>query len=296
MLRQQPMQAPITALYCRLSRDDELQGESNSISNQKRILESYAREHSLMPYQFFVDDGWSGANFQRPGFTEMMDAVESGAVKTVVTKDLSRLGRNYIEVGRLTEEFFPNHDIRLVAVSDNIDTDEGENELAPIRNLFNEWYARDISKKRRISNKIKGNAGEPMGQPPYGYIKDPENPKRWIVDEEAAQVVRRIYRMTLEGVGTEQIAAKLEEDGVLTPRVYWHSCGGRRRFGGNTPDPARLLALQGNQSPRQGQGSAAHPLEQLQRHKDAFRAGVLRGHSQLQDLFQVIQEQEATGE
>ena len=140
-------------------------------------------------------------------------------------EDLSRLGRNYIEVGRLTEEFFPNHDIRLVAVSDNIDTDEGENELAPIRNLFNEWYARDISKKRRISNKIKGNAGEPMGQPPYGYIKDPENPKRRIVDEEAAQIVRRIYRMTLEGVGTEQIAAKLEEDGVLTPRAYWHSKG-----------------------------------------------------------------------
>ena len=140
-------------------------------------------------------------------------------------EDMSRLGRNYIEVGRLTEEFFPNHDIRLVAVSDNIDTDEGENELAPIRNLFNEWYARDISKKRRISNKIKGNAGEPMGQPPYGYIKDPENPKRWIVDEEAAQVVRRIYRMTLEGVGTEQIAAKLEEDGILTPRAYWHSKG-----------------------------------------------------------------------
>ena len=136
-------------------------------------------------------------------------------------EDLSRLGRNYIEVGRLTEEFFPNHDIRLVAVSDNIDTDEGENELAPIRNLFNEWYARDISKKRRISNKIKGNAGEPMGQPPYGYGKYPENPKRWIVDEEAAQVVRRIYRMTLEGGGTEQIAAKLEEDGILTPRAYW---------------------------------------------------------------------------
>ena len=163
--------------------------------------------------------------FNRPGFAALLEEVEAGRVETLVVKDLSRLGRNYIEVGRLTEEFFPNHDIRLVAVSDNIDTDEGENELAPIRNLFNEWYARDISKKRRISNKIKGNAGEPMGQPPYGYIKDPENPKRWIVDEEAAQVVRRIYRMTLEGVGTEQIAAKLEEDGVLTPRAYWHSKG-----------------------------------------------------------------------
>lgn len=155
----------------------------------------------------------------RPGFADMIQQLEQGKAAAVFVKDLSRLGRNYIEVGRLTEEFFPNHDIRLVAVSDNIDTDEGENELAPIRNLFNEWYARDISKKRRISNKIKGNAGEPMGQPPYGYIKDPENPKRWIVDEEAAQIVRRIYRMTLEGVGTEQIAAKLEEDGVLTPRA-----------------------------------------------------------------------------
>lgn len=286
----------ITALYERLSRDDEQAGESNSIQNQKKYLEEYARQHGLRNIRHFYDDGYSGTNFNRPGFAALLEEVEAGRVETLVVKDLSRLGRNYIEVGRLTEEFFPNHDIRLVAVSDNIDTDEGENELAPIRNLFNEWYARDISKKRRISNKIKGNAGEPMGQPPYGYIKDPENPKRWIVDEEAAQVVRRIYRMTLEGVGTEQIAAKLEEDGVLTPRVYWHSCGGRRRFGGNTPDPARLLALQGNQSPRQSQGSAAHPLEQLQRHKDAFRAGVLRGHSQLQDLFQVIQKQEATGE
>ena len=173
----------------------------------------------------FFDDGISGVTMDRPGFADMIQQLEQGKAAAVFVKDLSRLGRNYIEVGRLTEEFFPNHDIRLVAVSDNIDTDEGENELAPIRNLFNEWYARDISKKRRISNKIKGNAGEPMGQPPYGYIKDPENPKRWIVDEEAARVVRRIYRMTLEGVGTEQIAAKLEEDGVLTPRAYWHSKG-----------------------------------------------------------------------
>ena len=122
----------------------------------------------------------------RPGFVEMIRQLEQGRAAAVFVKDLSRLGRNYIEVGRLTEEFFPEHDIRLVAVSDNIDTAEGENELAPIRNLFNEWYARDISKKRRISNKIKGNAGEPMGQPPYGYIKDPGNPKRWIVDDEAA--------------------------------------------------------------------------------------------------------------
>ena len=212
-------------LYERLSRDDNMDGESYSIENQKKLLIKVAKEKGYTNLVHFFDDGISGVTMDRPGFADMIQQLEQGKAAAVFVKDLSRLGRNYIEVGRLTEEFFPNHDIRLVAVSDNIDTDEGENELAPIRNLFNEWYARDISKKRRISNKIKGNAGEPMGQPPYGYIKDPENPKRWIVDEEAAQVVRRIYRMTLEGVGTEQIAAKLEEDGVLTPRAYWHSKG-----------------------------------------------------------------------
>ena len=212
-------------LYERLSRDDNMDGESYSIGNQKKLLIKVAKEKGYTNLVHFFDDGISGVTMDRPGFADMIQQLEQGKAGAVFVKDLSRLGRNYIEVGRLTEEFFPNHDIRLVAVSDNIDTDEGENELAPIRNLFNEWYARDISKKRRISNKIKGNAGEPMGQPPYGYIKDPENPKRWIVDEEAAQVVRRIYRMTLEGVGTEQIAAKLEEDGVLTPRAYWHSKG-----------------------------------------------------------------------
>lgn len=140
-------------------------------------------------------------------------------------EDMSRLGRNYIEVGRLMEEFFPAHDIRLVAISDGIDTSEGESEFAPIKNMFNEWYARDISKKRRISNKIKGNSGEPMGQPPYGYIKDPDNPKRWIVDDEAAAIVRRIYTMTIEGYGSEQIATSLEKDGILTPKAYWASKG-----------------------------------------------------------------------
>ncbi|MFQ9831049.1 MAG: DUF4368 domain-containing protein [Oscillospiraceae bacterium] len=215
-------------LYERLSRDDNMDGESYSIGNQKKLLIKVAKEKGYTNLVHFFDDGISGVTMDRPGFADMIQQLEQGKAAAVFVKDLSRLGRNYIEVGRLTEEFFPNHDIRLVAVSDNIDTDEGENELAPIRNLFNEWYARDISKKRRISNKIKGNAGEPMGQPPYGYIKDPENPKRWIVDEEAAQVVRRIYRMTLEGVGTEQIAAKLEEDGILTPRAYWHSKGVNR--------------------------------------------------------------------
>ena len=187
----------------------------------------------------YQDDGFTGLNMDRPGFVEMICQLEQGKAAAVFVKDLSRLGRNYIEVGRLTEEFFPNHDIRLVAVSDNIDTAEGENELAPIRNLFNEWYARDISKKRRISNKIKGNAGEPMGQPPYGYIKDPNDPKHWIVDDEAAQVVRRVYSMTLEGFGTEQIAAQLEKDDVLTPRAYWLTKGIKRPGKGKQQPPTK---------------------------------------------------------
>ena len=226
-------------LYERLSRDDNLEGESYSIGNQKKLLTKMAKEKGYTNLVHFLDDGISGVTMDRPGFNDMMEQLAAGKAAAVFVKDLSRLGRNYIEVGRLTEEFFPEHDIRLVAVSDNIDTAEGENELAPIRNLFNEWYARDISKKRRISNKIKGNAGEPMGQPPYGYIKDPDNPKRWIVDEEAAQVVRRIYSMTLEGYGTEQIAASLEQDGILTPRAYWLKKGIKRPGKGKEQPPTK---------------------------------------------------------
>ena len=215
-------------LYERLSRDDNLEGESYSIGNQKKLLTKVAKEKGYTNLVHFMDDGISGVTMDRPGFVDMIRQLEEGRAAAVFVKDLSRLGRNYIEIGRLTEEFFPEHDIRLVAVSDNIDTAEGENELAPIRNLFNEWYARDISKKRRISNKIKGNAGEPMGQPPYGYMKDPEDPKRWIVDDEAALVVKRIYSMTLDGLGTEQIAAQLERDGLLTPAAYWVHKGVKR--------------------------------------------------------------------
>ena len=239
-------------LYERLSRDDNLEGESYSIGNQKKLLTKVAKEKGYTNLVHFLDDGISGVTMDRPGFVEMIQQLEQGRAAAVFVKDLSRLGRNYIEVGRLTEEFFPEHDIRLVAVSDNIDTAEGENELAPIRNLFNEWYARDISKKRRISNKIKGNAGEPMGQPPYGYIKDPNNPKRWIVDDEAAQVVRRIYSMTLEGYGTEQIAAQLEKDEILTPRAYWLKKGIKRPGKGkqqpatkwNSSTVTKILSLQ----------------------------------------------------
>ena len=226
-------------LYERLSRDDNLEGESYSIGNQKKLLAKVAKEKGYTNLVHFLDDGISGVTMDRPGFVEMLRQLEQGKAAAVFVKDLSRLGRNYIEVGRLTEEFFPDHDIRLVAVSDNIDTAEGENELAPIRNLFNEWYARDISKKRRISNKIKGNAGEPMGQPPYGYIKDPNDPKHWIVDDEAAQVVRRVYSMTLEGFGTEQIATQLEKDGVLTPRAYWLTKGIKRPGKGKQQPPTK---------------------------------------------------------
>ena len=228
-----------TVLYGRLSQEDERAGESNSIQHQKKLLAKVAKEKGYTNLVHFLDDGISGVTMDRPGFVEMIRQLEQGKAAAVFVKDLSRLGRNYIEVGRLTEEFFPDHDIRLVAVSDNIDTAEGENELAPIRNLFNEWYARDISKKRRISNKIKGNAGEPMGQPPYGYIKNPNDPKHWIVDDEAAQVVRRVYSMTLEGFGTEQIAAQLEKDDVLTPRAYWLTKGIKRPGKGKQQPPTK---------------------------------------------------------
>ena len=239
-------------LYVRLSRDDNMDGDSYSIQNQKKLLSKVAKEKGYTNLIIFSDDGISGVTMDRPGFKEMIQVIEAGKASAVFVKDMSRLGRNYIEVGRLTEDFFPEHEIRLVAVSDNIDTDEGENELAPIRNLFNEWYSRDISKKRRISNKIKGAAGEPMGQPPYGYIKDPLNPKRWIVEDEAAAVVRRVYSMTLDGYGTEQIAAALSADRILTPIYYWRNRGVNRAGNvterephrWNTSSVIKILALQ----------------------------------------------------
>ena len=239
-------------LYERLSRDDYLEGDSYSIQNQKKLLTKVAKEKGYTHLIHFYDDGISGVTMERPGFKAMLAEIEQGKASAVFVKDLSRLGRNYIEVGKLMEEFFPEHNIRFVSVSDNIDTDEGENELAPIKNLFNEWYSRDISKKRRISNKIKGNAGEPMGQPPYGYQKDPDNPKRWIIDEEAAAVVRRIYRMSLDGCGVEQIADALSKDGILTPRFYWQQKGIHRPGKAPKYDPChwnrstitRILTLQ----------------------------------------------------
>lgn len=215
-------------LYLRLSRDDNMEGESYSIGNQKKLLTKIAKEKGYTNLVSFSDDGVSGVTMNRPGFNSMIEELSNKKASAVFVKDMSRLGRNYIEVGRLTEDFFPENNIRLVAVSDNIDSNEGENELTPIRNLFNEWYSRDISKKRRISNKIRGASGEPLGQPPYGYTKDPDNQKKWIVDPEAASIVKRIFKMTLDGIGTEQIASALTADEILTPYFYWESKGVRR--------------------------------------------------------------------
>lgn len=215
-------------LYSRLSRDDNLDGDSYSISNQKKLLSKVAKEKGYTDLVHYFDDGKSGVTMNRPGFNEMMEELKKGRASAVFFKDMSRLGRNYIEVGKLCEEFFPENDIRYVAVSDNVDSDEGESELTPIRNLFNEWYARDISKKRRISNKVKGNAGIPLSPPPYGYIKDPDNPKQWAVDPEAANVVRKMFDMVLRGYGVHQIAIKFSQEKILTPAAYSAKNGTRK--------------------------------------------------------------------
>ena len=227
------------ALYCRLSRDDNMDTESNSIQNQKKLLQKVAREKGYTDTLFFVDDGITGTTMKRPGFQKMLTAIEAGYISAVFVKDLSRLGRNYIEVGKLTEEFFPQYDVRLVAVSDGVDSDEGDNEFTPFRNIMNEWYAKDISKKRKIVNKMKGNAGIPLSQPPYGYIKNPDDPRFWVIDPEAADVVRRIYDMALEGYGLAEIATALGADGIVNPTYYWRSKGVNRSGSKSTLEPTK---------------------------------------------------------
>ena len=227
------------ALYCRLSRDDNMDTESNSIQNQKKLLQKVAREKGYTDTLFFVDDGITGTTMKRPGFQKMLTAIEAGYISAVFVKDLSRLGRNYIEVGKLTEEFFPQYDVRLVAVSDGVDSDEGDNEFTPFRNIMNEWYAKDISKKRKIVNKMKGNAGIPLSQPPYGYIKNPDDSRFWVIDPEAADVVRRIYYMALEGYGLAEIAAALGREGIVNPTHYWRSKGVNRSGSKSTLEPTK---------------------------------------------------------
>ena len=227
------------ALYCRLSRDDNMDSESNSIQNQRKILQKAAKDKGYTDTVFFVDDGITGTTMKRPGFQKMLTAIEAGYISAVFVKGLSRLGRNYIEVGKLTEEFFPLHDIRLVAVSDGVDSDEGEDDFTPFKNIMNEYYAKDISKKRRIVNKMKGNAGVPLSPPPYGYIKNPDDPRFWVIEQEAAEVVRRIYRMALEGYGLAEIAARLAADGVVNPTYYWRSRGTSRGGSKSTVEPTK---------------------------------------------------------
>ena len=227
------------ALYCRLSRDDNMDSESNSIQNQRKILQKAAKDKGYTDTIFFVDDGITGTTMKRPGFQKMIAAIEAGYISAVFVKGLSRLGRNYIEVGKLTEEFFPLHDIRLVAVSDGVDSDEGEDDFTPFKNIMNEYYAKDISKKRRIVNKMKGNAGVPLSPPPYGYIKNPDDPRFWVVEPEAAEVVRRIYRMALEGYGLAETAARLAADGVVNPTYYWRSRGTSRGGSKSTVEPTK---------------------------------------------------------
>ena len=227
------------ALYCRLSRDDNMDSESNSIQNQRKILQKAAKDKGYTDTVFFVDDGITGTTMKRPGFQKMLTAIEAGYISAVFVKDLSRLGRNYIEVGKLTEEFFPLHDIRLVAVSDGVDSDEGEDDFTPFKNIMNEYYAKDISKKRRIVNKMKGNAGVPLSPPPYGYIKNPDDPRFWVVEPEAAEVVRRIYRMALEGYRLAETAAQLAADGVVNPTYYWRSRGTSRGGSKSTVEPTK---------------------------------------------------------
>lgn len=218
-------QIGITALYCRLSRDDGTESESNSIGNQKKLLLQKAKEMGLTDTKYYVDDGYTGTNFNRPGFQQLIDDIEIGLVSAVMVKDLSRLGRDYVSVGNYTDSYFPEHNVRFIAVNDAIDSDEGESEIAPFKNILNEMYARDISKKIRSSHRLRGSMGEPLSQPPYGYMKSPENKKKWIIDPEAATVVKSIFKMCLDGKGNETIARELQENKVLIPMAYWRSKG-----------------------------------------------------------------------
>ncbi len=217
----------ITALYCRLSRDDELSGDSNSIVHQKEILSAYAEKRGFENTRFYVDDGYSGTNFNRPDFLRMMDDVNNGLVGTIIVKDMSRFGRDYIMVGYYTEIMLPQMDIRFIAVNDNVDSEnQADNDFTPFRNIINEWYAKDTSKKIRSVLKAKGNSGKHLSViPPFGYKKDPNDKEKWIIDEDAAQIVRKIYRLYLNGNTMGGIARMLTAEGIETPKLYAENRG-----------------------------------------------------------------------
>ena len=229
MLRQTNQQ-PITALYPRLSHEDELQGESNSISNQKRILETYAKQNGFSNLRWYTDDGYSGANFQRPGFQAMLADIEAGKVGTVIVKDMSRLGRNYLQVGMYTEMIFPQKGVRFIAINDGVDSAQGDNDFAPLRNIFNEWLVRDTSKKIKAVKRSKGMSGKPItSKPVYGYLMDED--ENFIIDEEAAPVVKQIYNFCLAGNGPTKIARMLTEQQIPTPgTLEYRRTGSTRRY------------------------------------------------------------------
>lgn len=242
-------QDEITALYCRLSQDDKQEGDSNSIINQKKILKKYAMDRGYTNIQFYIDDGISRTMFNRAGFQSMIADVEAGKVRRVIVKDMSRLGRDYLQVGMYTEIFFPEHDVHFMAVNDGVDSNQEDNEFTPFRNIINEWYAKDTSKKIRAVKRSKGMAGEHIGShPPYGYMKNLENKKEWIVDEEAAEVVREIFRLCVGGYGPTRIANTLTERKILCPTYYALEKGGKPRttlpvdkFAWNGPVVAKIL-------------------------------------------------------
>ena len=226
----------ITALYCRLSRDDELQGDSNSIVNQKAILNKYTKENHFSNPLHFVDDGYSGTNFNRPSWNELIEKIENGEVSTLIVKDMSRLGRDYLKVGFYTEVLFAEKCVRFIAINNGIDSNnQQDSDFTPFLNIINEWYAKDTSKKIRAVMKSKGEAGEHLcTNAPYGYKKDPEDKKRWLVDEEAAEVVKRIFALCIDGYGPSQIARILKEDKVITPTVHFLQTGRATR--NSSPD------------------------------------------------------------
>ena len=216
----------ITALYCRLSRDDEQDGLSGSIKNQQTILEKYAQENGFRNTRVFIDDGWSGTNFARPAFTEIMELAEKGLIGTLIVKDHSRLGRNRLIVGQLLEEGFDSLGVRYIAIMDNIDTAKGISDLVPMQDLFNEWHAKNTSQKVRNVFKSKGMSGAPLTtNPPYGYLKDSESKNGWMMDEAAAKIVRQIFAWCVDGLGPTQIAKRLKAAKVPTPTEHWSNIG-----------------------------------------------------------------------
>ena len=231
------------ALYCRLSKDDDQSGESVSIGTQRAILEDYCREQGYPIHKVYIDDGYSGTNCNRPGFQELLDDVERGVVNLVITKDLSRLGRDYIMTGYYSEIYFPSKGVRYIAVADNFDSLKNDNDIAPFKNILNDMYARDISRKIKNAKRQRAKNGlQRLAQPPYGYRMNPDNPSRLIIDPESAAVVRLIFSLTLEGMGQIAIAKELAARKIIAPSVYKHRQGDSR-FSGYGPvtdgDPYR---------------------------------------------------------